>query len=256
VSVALEYATHGSEKTASVLLLGGSLGATMAMWDPVVPALAERVRLVRFDHRGHGGSPAPPGPYAIADLGADVLALLDRLGTPRAAYCGVSLGGMVGLWLAAHAPDRIDSLVVCSTSAHPGNPGAWAERAAAVAAARTTAPIADAVVARWLTADFAARRPDVAHGLRAMLLASPPDGYAACCPVLERLDLRDDLARIRAPTLVIAGAEDTSIPPDHGRAIAGAVPGARFELIASAAHIPMAECPDRVAALILEHLDR
>ncbi len=255
MSVAVHHEINRSETEASVLVLGNSLGTTAAMWDPVVPALAARRRLVRYDHRGQGASPAPPGPYAIADLGRDVVALLDRLEIDRAAYCGVSLGAMVGLWLAAHVPDRIESLVVCSGSAHLGNPDAWVERAQTVRAAGSTAPIADAVVGRWLTADFAARRPDIAAWLRAMVLASPAAGYAACCGVLERLDLRAELARITAPTLVVAGSEDTSIPPEHGRAIAAAVPAARLELLSPAAHIPMAECPEAVAALILGHLD-
>ncbi|HEU0317194.1 MAG TPA: 3-oxoadipate enol-lactonase [Solirubrobacteraceae bacterium] len=254
MSVAVAHEINSSEREASVLVLGNSLGTTAAMWEPVVPALAAHRCLVRYDHRGQGASPAPPGPYAIADLGRDVVALLDRLEIDRAAYCGVSLGAMVGLWLAAHAPDRIEALVVCSGSAHLGNPAAWVERAEAVRAAGSTAPIADAVVGRWLTPGFAARRPDVADRLRAMVLASPPAGYAGCCGALERLDLRAELARITAPTLVIAGAQDTSIPPDHGRAIAAAVPGARFELLSPAAHIPMAECPGTVAALILRHL--
>jgi 3-oxoadipate enol-lactonase len=255
MSVAVHHEINCSEREASVLVLGNSLGTTAAMWEPIVPALGAGRRLLRYDHRGQGASPAPPGPYAIADLGCDVVALLDRLEIDRAAYCGVSLGAMVGLWLAAHAPDRVESLVVCSGSAHLANPDAWVERARTVRAAGSTAPIADAVVGRWLTADFAARHPDVAGWLRAMVLASPAAGYAACCGALERLDLRAELARITAPTLVIAGSEDASIPPEHGRAIADAVPDARFELLSPAAHIPMAERPDAVAALIVEHLE-
>ena len=106
-----------------VLVLSNSLGSTTAMWDPQVPALAERLRVVRYDHRGHGGSPVPPGPYALADLGADALALLDRLGLERVHWCGLSLGGMVGMWLAINAPERIDRLVLCCTSAQPGPTG-------------------------------------------------------------------------------------------------------------------------------------
>ena len=239
---------------APVLLLGNSLGTGAAMLDPVVPALVDRVRVVRFDHRGQGASPVPAGPYAMSDRARDVVALLDELGVERAAYAGVSMGGMVGLWLAANAPDRIERLVACCTSAHPGSPEAWAQRAEAVTAAGTTAAIADAVVARWVTPGFAAEHPEVGERLRAMLLASPAEGYAACCRAIEGLDLRPDLERIRCPTLVVTGAQDEATPPEHGERIAAAIAGARLERLDPAAHIPMAERPDAVAALILEHL--
>jgi 3-oxoadipate enol-lactonase len=254
VSVPLHHVADGPEG-APVLLLGSSLGTSVALWDGVVPALAEHLRVLRFDLRGQGASPVPRGPYEIAGLGGDVIALLDDLGIASAAYCGVSLGGMVGLWLAAHAPERIDRLVACCTSAHPAGAGAWAERAATVTAAGGTAPIADAVVAGWTTEAFAARRPDVAGALRAMLLASPAAGYAACCGLLEGLDLRPCLGRIGAPTLVLAGAQDAALGPEHGALIARGVPGARLELLDPAAHLPMAERPEAVGELILEHLE-
>jgi 3-oxoadipate enol-lactonase len=240
---------------APVVVLGNSLGTSLAMWQPVAGMLRERRRVVRYDHRGQGDSPVPPGPYDIADLGRDMLALLDALGIERAAYCGVSIGGMVGLWLAANAPERLDALVACCTSAHPGNAPAWAERAAVVTAAAGTAPIVDAVVAGWTTPAFAAAHPEVAAQLRAMLLASPPAGYAACCGVLERLDLRDALPEIVVPTLIVGGAQDAALPPDHGERIAAAIPGARFALLDPAAHIPMVERPGAVTDLILEHLE-
>jgi 3-oxoadipate enol-lactonase len=254
MSVALHHRVDGPDD-APPLLLGNSLGTAMAMWDGVVAQLDGAVRAVRFDHRGQGASPAPPGPYEIADLGADVLALMDRLGLERASYCGVSIGGMVGLWLAAHAPERVDRLVVCCSSAYLPDHAAWAERAATVRAAGGTAPIADVVVSRWLTPAFAAEHPKIMDMLRTMLLASPAEGYAACCGVLEHLDLRDELGAIRAPALVVGGAGDEAIPPDHARAIADGIPGARFVRMDPAAHIPMAERPGAVADLIREHLE-
>ncbi|MDQ7907293.1 3-oxoadipate enol-lactonase [Phytohabitans sp. ZYX-F-186] len=238
---------------APVLVLANSLGTTVDMWEPQVPALAERYRVVRFDTRGHGRSAVPHGPYTIGDLGGDVLALLDELGVARAHYCGLSLGGMVGMWLAAYAPERIDRLVLCCTSARPAAPQSWAHRAATVRAEGTGA-IADLVVSRWLTPGYASRRPGTVARLRAMLAATPAEGYAACCGVLEKLDLTAALPRIAAPTLVLHGADDPAILPSHGADIAAAVPGARFTLVRGAAHLANVEQVDVVTALIIEHL--
>ena len=252
-AVALHHESDGPED-GGVLLMGGSLGTTLAMWDAQAGPLAERVRLVRFDHRGHGGSPVPPGPYSIDALGRDVLALLDSLELERASYCGLSIGGMVGIWLAAHAPERIDRLVLLCTAAYLPPPEAWAERAAAVQRAGSTEVVADSVVARWLTPEFAQRHPEALAKLRAMLVATSPEAYAACCRAIERMDLRADLPRIRAPTLVVAGAQDPSTPPEHGEAIAAAIPGARFELLAPSAHLCAVERASDVTALIRDHV--
>jgi 3-oxoadipate enol-lactonase len=254
VSVALHHETAGPGD-APVVLLGSSLGTTSAMWDAQVPALAERLRIVRFDHRGHGGSPAPPGPYEIADLGADVLALMDRLGVQRAHYCGLSLGAMVGMWLAANAPDRVDRLVLICTSAHLSPASMWAQRAAAVRAAGTPEVVADRVVDGWLTPAFAAAHPEQRRRLRDMLAANPPDGYAACCGAIERMDLRDELPSIAAPTLVISGAQDPAAPPEHQQLIADAIPGARLEVVDDAAHLAAVQQPQIVTRLILDHLE-
>lgn len=254
MTVALHHVIEGPAD-APPLVLGPSLGTAAAMWEPVVAQLDGAVRTIRYDHRGQGASPAPPGPYAIADLGADVLALLDDLALDRVAYAGVSLGGMVGLWLAAHAPERIGALMVFNSSACPGNPDAWLRRAAAVRAADGTATVAEGVVARWVTPPFAAEHPEVVDRLGAMLLASPAGSYAALCDLLADLDLRGELRAVRAPTLVVGGAGDQAIPPEHARAIADGIDGARFALLDPAAHIPMAERPAAVAAMIREHLE-
>lgn len=235
------------------LLLGGSLGTTLDMWERQRP-LSERFRTVRFDHRGHGASPVPDPPYEIGDLGRDVLALMDELGIGRAAYCGLSIGGMVGMWLAANAPERIERLVLVCTAAHMPPASAWRERAEAVLRAGSTEPVADAVVDRWLTPAFAAREPETRAWLRAMLLASDPRGYAACCGAIERMDLRPELARITAPTLVISGADDEATPVERQREIAEAIGGARHELVGPAAHVAAVEQPEAVNRLITEHL--
>lgn len=240
-------------RAAPALVLGNPLGTTTEVWGEVPRLLTEQLRVVRYDHRGQGRSPVPPGPYEIADLGADVLAMLDALRIERAVYCGISIGGMVGMWLAAHAPERIAALIAICTSAHPGNPEAWAQRAATVAAARSTKPIADAVTARWLPPEFAASHPEAAGALHSMLLASPPEGYAACCGALERLDLRPELSLIECPVLVVSGAQDEALPPEHGRAIAAAIPQAQHVLLDPAAHVPTAQRPHTIARLIREH---
>jgi 3-oxoadipate enol-lactonase len=243
------------ESGAPPLVLSNSLGTTLAVWDSVAGALAERRRLIRYDHRGHGGSPIPPGPYHIRDLAGDVLALLDRLGIERASFCGLSIGGMVGLWLAAHAPDRIDRLIVLCSSPHMPPASAWAERAAAVRDAGSVEVIADSVLGGWLTPAYAGTHPEVAARLRSMLISMPADGYAWCCEAIEHMDLRDDLGAIRAPTLVIGGEADPATPPgNHGRIIAEGVSGARLELV-PAAHLACVEQPGAIATLILDHLD-
>jgi 3-oxoadipate enol-lactonase len=231
------------------VLMGSSLGTSLQMWDEQLP-LADRFRLIRYDHRGHGRSPAPPGPYEIADLAGDVL----ELGLGRTHYVGLSIGAMIGMWIAAHAPERIDRLVVICTSAQLGPPSMWQERAAKVLEAGSTEPVADAVVDRWLTPAFAAEHPDARAKLRAMLTSADPAGYAACCGAIERMDLRADLGRITAPTLVISGADDLATPVEHQRLIAEAIPGARHEILSPAAHVAAVEQADAVNRLIEEHL--
>jgi 3-oxoadipate enol-lactonase len=236
------------------LLLGSSLGTTLAMFAPLVTTLKSHRRLICFDHRGHGGSPVSSDRSDIADLGADVLALLDRLEIDRASYAGVSLGGMVGLWLGAYAPERIERLVCVCTAAHLPPAEAWATRAAAVRAAGTVAVVADPILARWLTPAFAERNPDVVLELGTMLRGCSPVGYAACCEVIERLDLRDQLSSILAPTLVIGAAQDEAIPPEHSRSIAAVIAGAELEVLANGAHLAAIECATEVSALIEGHL--
>jgi 3-oxoadipate enol-lactonase len=196
----------------------------------------------------------PDGPYTIAELGRDVLALMDSLELERASFCGLSIGGMVGLWLGAHAPERIDRLILICTAAHLPPASAWQERAAAVRAAGTVEAIADTVIDRWLTPSFAAEHPDVRARLRAMLAASPPEGYAGCCAAIEAMDQRDQLSRITAPTLVISGAEDEATPPPMQREIAAAIAGSRLVIVDPAAHIAAVERPETVTQLIREHL--
>jgi 3-oxoadipate enol-lactonase len=247
----VSYETAGPDDAAP-LVLSNSLGSTTAMWEPQVTALAERLRVVRYDHRGHGGSPVPPAPYELADLGADAVRLLDRLGLERVHWCGLSLGGMVGMWMAINAPERIDRLVLCCTSARLGPPEMWAQRAATVRAEGVGA-IADAGLERWLTEDFRAHEPAATAKVRAMLAATPDEGYAACCGAIEHMDLIGELGAIRAPTLVIAGRHDPATPPEHAERIVDGIAGARLELV-DAAHLATIEQPRAMGELIAGHL--
>lgn len=231
------------------VVLAGSLGSDLRMWDPQVPPLvAAGFRVIRYDHRGHGKSPAPDGPYTLEELASDLLALLDRLALRRVSLVGLSLGGMVGMWLAEHAPERLDRLVLCCTSAALGPASMWQERAE-LARTKGMAELAVAAVQRWVTPAFENR-----EWLREMVASHPGEGYASCCTAIEKMSIVDDLATITAPTLVIAGAEDPATPPDHGRRIADAVPGARLAIVPGAAHLGNVEQPTAFTGLIIDHL--
>jgi 3-oxoadipate enol-lactonase len=168
-------------------------------------------------------------------------------------WCGLSLGGMVGMWLAINAPERIDRLVLCCTSARLGPPAMWAQRAETVRADGVEA-IADAGLERWLSPAFMERNPAVTAEVRAMLVATPAEGYAACCGAIERMDLVPDLGAISAPTLVIAAADDPATPPEHGELIAASVPGARLVIVDEARHMATVEQPRAMTDLIAGHL--
>jgi 3-oxoadipate enol-lactonase len=253
--VNLNHRFDGPED-APVLVLSNSLGSSVEMWEPVLSAFAERFRVLRSDQRGHGASPVPPGPYTIDDFGRDALELLDRLDLERLSFCGLSLGGAVGMWLGANAPERLDGLALCCTAARFGTPELWAERSAAVRDAGSVEPLADAVLERWLTPRFRAERPDDAARVRAMLVATPAEGYAAACDALADCDLRGSLGSIRTPTLVLAGADDPATPPTQGEEIAAAIPDARLVVVPDAAHFAQLEQPDAFAGAVLEHLQQ
>ena len=232
------------------LLLCNSLGTTLEMWDQQVEPLTAQFRLVRYDRRGHGRSPVPPGPYSLADLGRDVLDLLDDLGIERVSFCGLSIGGMVGMWLASEAPERIDRLVLCSAAPSLPPREQWLERAATVRA-EGVAAIADAALDRW----FTPLAPEsLRQSFRTMLVETPAEGYAGCCEALADVDLRDRLAAIEAPTLVVTGDGDPVAPPESGEQLAAAISGARHVTVAGARHISNAEQPSTFTQHVLAHL--
>jgi 3-oxoadipate enol-lactonase len=234
---------------APVLVLGSSVGATIAMWDENVGELARHFRVLRFDARGHGGSPAPDGPYTMDELGADVLALLDRLELERISYCGLSMGGMIGMWLASEAPERVERLVLCCTVPHFPPPELWNER---IEIARTDGmePMVDAAIERWVPPEL----PEAAAHLRAIIRSIPPEGYAACCEAIRDMDLRERLSRIEAPALVVAASEDPSTPPEKVRPIAAAIDGARYVEFDRARHIVNVARPREFERVVLDHL--
>jgi len=235
-----------------VLVLSNSLGTDMGMWDDQLPALAHRFRVLRYDQRGHGRSPAPPGPYTIAELAGDVLDLMDRLGLERVSFCGVSMGGMTGMWLAINAPHRLDRLALCCTSAHLPPREMWTERAATVRAHGIEA-VVDAQLERWFTPSAG---PELIDRTRRALLATPPEGYADCGEAIASHDLRSELAAIRAPTLVLSAPDDPATPPEHGRVIADAVDDARFVVLERGRHLAAVEEADRFAQALVSHLER
>lgn len=251
MSIEVHYELTGPPD-APVVALSCSLGTDMSMWDPQLPALSERFGVLRYDLRGHGSSPAPDGPYSIADLGGDLLELLDRLELQRVHLCGVSIGGMTGMWVAAHEPERIDRLVLCCTSSFFDLEATYRERAALVRASGLE-QLADPALERWFTPSFRDANPGLVAHVRGSLVAAKPEGYAGCCEVLATLDLREELPAIRAPTLVIAGEHDPATPPEHGRRIADAVAGARFHVV-DAAHLANIEQAGAVTDLIISHL--
>jgi 3-oxoadipate enol-lactonase len=249
--VNLHYRTDG-DRDAPVVVLAGSLGSTLEIWEPQVGALSARFHVVRYDHPGHGGSPLPDPGLAAEDFAAGVLELLDTLDLPRVSFCGLSLGGVVGMMLAVRAPDRIERLVLSCAAARIGNAESWAERAATVRDEGTEA-LADAVVGRWFTPDFAAAEPETVARCRAMVAATLPEGYARCCEVLADFDLSDGLGTIEAPTLVIAGDADPVVSVDEAAALARRIPRARLAVL-SAAHLASVERPDEFNRELLAHL--
>ena len=220
---------------APTLMLSNSLGCTLQMWEPQMEALTRAFRVIRYDRRGHGNSQVPPGPYSMERFGRDVLAILDGLNVEKAHWCGLSMGGMVGQWLGANAPERFDRIILANTTCHYPDPTNWLNRIKAVKEGGIAA-VADTVVAGWLTADFRQRGPQVTANMKAMLEASPVQGYLACCEALSTLDQRDLLPKIKSPTLVIAGRHDMGTPVSAAELIRSLIPGASMTVL-DAAHI-------------------
>ncbi|QKD43839.1 3-oxoadipate enol-lactonase [Alicycliphilus denitrificans] len=243
------------DAAAPALILGNSLGTTLEMWEPQVAAFAGRFRLIRYDTRGHGGSPATPGPYSFDDLGQDVLAVLDALDVERVAFCGISMGGHTGLWLGIHAGSRFSAIAVCNSAAKIGTEQAWNERAAMVRAdgAAGMRALADSAPGRWFTEGFAQTHPAVVLRAQGWIAGTAPEGYAACCEALATSDLRGSLGRIATPTLLLAGASDPVTTVADAQAMQAAIPGARLAVV-PASHLSNLEAPQAFDQAVLDFL--
>lgn len=243
------------DPAAPALLLSNSLGTTLEMWEPQVSVFAQSLRVVRYDTRGHGGSPATPGPYSVADLGQDALAVLDALQLERAAFCGISLGGHTGLWLGVHAGHRLSRLAVCNSAALIGTPGAWAERAAMVRASGAAGmrSLAHSAPARWFTAGFASAHPAVVQRAQGWIAGIDPEGYAACCEALAASDLRGDLPRITTPTLLLAGEADPVTTVADAQAMQAHIAAAGLAVV-PASHLSNLEAPQAFSDAVLAFL--
>ena len=242
-----------------VACLAHCLTFDSGVWsEQVEPLLANGWRVLRLDMRGHGGSDAGGGGFGMAELAADVIAVLDRLGIERVHFLGVSIGGMIGQQLGIDHGGRLHSLMLCGTRAQavPGPPGMWEERFAAVRGAGSLEPIADAAMARWVTEDFRPRRPDRWQQVRDTIVATSLDGYIGGAQAIIAFDVLDRLGEIRAPTLVLCGDEDTGTPPEGNRLIAARIPEARYVDMPHARHIPMIEYPEAFNAVMLDWLGR
>jgi 3-oxoadipate enol-lactonase len=235
-----------------VLLLSPSLGTTASLfWESQLPAFGDHFDVLRHDHPGHGEAPVPDGPVRVADIARGVLALLDEAGAERASFCGVSLGGMVGMWLAANTPERVNRLVLACTGASLGTKALYDERAALVRA-EGTAVVLDGTRERWFTPSF--RDSSRAGAILDELRRVAPEGYAACCEAVGDFDFHGDLDRIAAPTLVVHGEDDPVTPPGVIDELVTGIPGARRAGIPHAAHLANVEQPDAFNAAVLAHL--
>ena len=250
----LDYRLHGRGGSPA-LVLANSLGTGQHLWSRQLPELTERFRVLTFDHPGHGASDLPEEPCTVEAFAHALLQLLDSLELERVSLCGTSLGGMVGIGLALEAPERIERLVLSCTSAYVGPPDGWTERARTVRADGMEA-VADSVVVRWFTPALPREQPETVARFRAMLVETPPEGYARCCEALGAWDARERLSAISVPTLVIAGAEDPATPVEHAELLASRIPGARLHVLEHAAHLANVECADDYTRVVLEHLQQ
>ncbi|MDA8484485.1 3-oxoadipate enol-lactonase [Pseudomonas resinovorans] len=250
----LNYLLEGSTGK-PVLVLSNSLGTDLHMWDAQIPAFTQHFQVLRYDTRGHGKSLVSEGPYSIEQLGGDVLALLDALDIEKAYFCGLSMGGLIGQWLAINAPARIERLVLCNTAAKIGAPEVWNPRIDTVLSggAQAMRDLRDASISRWFTPDFAEAEPAKVEPIVGMLAQTSPEGYAANCAAVRDADYREQLGRISAPTLIVCGSGDPVTTTEQGRFMQERIAGA--ELVEfHAAHLSNVQAGDAFSERVLAFL--
>jgi 3-oxoadipate enol-lactonase len=236
-----------------VLVLSNSIGTTLNMWDIQIPDLSKHFRVLRYDTRGHGASDGPAGAYSMDRLGRDVIELLDALNISRVHFCGLSLGGIIGQWLGIHTPNRIDRLILCNASSFLGPAEQWDNRIASVLQAENMSETAEMFLSHWFPPKMLENQSAIVGTIRAMLLATQPQGFAGCYAAVRDMDMRRTIALIRCPTLVIAGQYDTVTLPSHSELIAATVPGSRL-VILPAVHLSNIEYPDDFLSAVFEFL--
>jgi len=247
----LFYRWDGPEN-APVVIFSNSLGTTHEMWNGQVEAFTKHFRVLRYDNRGHGQSSVTPGPYSIEQLGRDVVGLLDAVKLDRVYFCGLSMGGMVGMYLGANAASRFHKIVLCSTAAMIGTPDTWNARITAVQQGGMKA-VAGAVIERWLTAGYRAAHPRETSEALAMLESGDAAGYVASCGAVRDMDFREKLSGVQAPTLVVSGTHDPVTPPADGRFLESHIRGAKYvELVA--AHLCNIEAREEFNRQVLSFL--
>lgn len=249
--VRLCYEVSG-QASAEVIVLAHSLGANLHMWDKIVPALETRFRVLRYDSRGHGSSSVPSGPYSITELAGDAVALLNFLNFERVHFCGLSLGGMIAMWLGINEPRRINRLIFANTGARIGTREGWEERIASVRKAGIE-PLAGATLVRWFTQRFRQEYPQETEMIRAMIESTPLEGYVGCVAALRDGDLRAEIPAIRARALIITGNEDPATPPENGRWLHEKLPNSVCVEL-KAAHLSALECPEEFQRAVIDFL--
>jgi 3-oxoadipate enol-lactonase len=251
-SVSLSWEIQG-RPDAPVIVLGHSLGTDRSIWKAQAAAFEKSFRVLRLDLRGHGVSPAPPGPYALEGLASDVLRVADSAGVDRFVYCGVSLGGLLGLFLALRHPARVEALVAANTAARIGSETGWNDRIAAVRASGLGS-MQDGVLERWLAPAFRTRDPLTVERLRRAFVATSPDGYAGCCGALATADLREEISAIRVPTLVVAGELDVATTVADAEFVRESIPKSRLAVLKGAAHLSNIDQSEAFNAIVGEFL--
>ena len=252
--VTLHYQLIGGPASKPVIVFANSLGTDFRIWRDVIIRLAGDFAIVTYDKRGHGLSSVGTSPYSLDDHVGDLAGLLDFLNVKNAIICGLSVGGLIAQGLYASRPDLVRALVLCDTAHKIGNADSWNARIAALEE-NGIESIADTILERWFTPTFHRESSPALTGYRNMLIRQPLAGYAGTCAAIRDADLTEDAGRISVPTICIVGDQDGSTPPDVVLSMAKLIPGARYEVIKDAGHIPCVEQPEMLVAIIRAFID-